>query len=83
VQALWLLTRSPSVVGSTTAMGLQEREESRLSLGIPLLLPSPLLFEATESDSVESSAINGSPLSVEPKQPPADEEGTHLDEPIA
>ncbi|MFM7464888.1 MAG: low-complexity tail membrane protein [Cyanobium sp.] len=83
VQALWLLTRSPSVVGATTAMDLKEREESRLSLGIPILLPSPLLFETPESDSVESSGINGSPLSVEPEQPPADEEGTHLDEPIA
>ncbi|MFM9047283.1 MAG: low-complexity tail membrane protein [Cyanobium sp.] len=83
VQALWLLTRSPSVVEATPAMGLPEREESRLSLGIPLLLLSPLLFEAPKSASVESSGIDGPALPVEPEQPPADEEGTHLDEPIA
>ena len=76
VQALWLLSRSERVVEATAPMGLEEHRNARLSLGVPLLLPSPLLFPD------RNSAVDGSPMPVEPEQPPADEEGTDLDEPI-
>jgi hypothetical protein len=75
VQALWLLTRRADVLEATAPMGQEECRGARVSLGVPLLLPSPLFFP-------EPSAVDGSPLPVEPEQPPADEEGTHLDEPI-
>jgi hypothetical protein len=101
VQAVWLLTRSERVMEATPPIGQQELRDTRLSLGVPLLLPSPLLFPpptapsgstprkpsdintdpATDPDV--ASAVDRSPLSIEPEQPPADKEGAHLDEPIA
>jgi hypothetical protein len=126
IQALWLLSRPLPAVEATPPMGLEEHRDARLSLGVPLLLPSPLLFPAPaapprpisapphaapstpaadvpsasspiddagvahcgEDDVIDAvtdspSAVDGSPLPVEPEQPAADEEGTHLDEPIA
>jgi hypothetical protein len=44
LQALWLLSRSESVVRSTPPLSLDELEGGRLSLGLPLLLPAPLSF---------------------------------------
>jgi hypothetical protein len=44
--------------------------------------PSDINMDAA-TDADAASAVDGSPLSVEPEQPPADKEGTHLDEPIA
>jgi hypothetical protein len=105
VQALWLLSRPLSAVAATPPMGPEEQRHDRLSLGVPLLLPSPLLFPAAPSppaaepssksstasqaddasDAVTDapSAVDGSALPVEPEQAAADDEGAHLDEPIA
>jgi len=98
VQAIWLLTRSEKTVDATPPMALEEHMEARLSLGMPLLLPSPLIFPPPSSRPISSppgdptpqadpergapSVVDGSPVSVEPEQSPADEESTHLDEPI-
>lgn len=98
VQAIWLLTRSEKTVIATPPMGLEEHMEARLSLGVPLLLPSPLSFPPPSARPISSpprdpmpkadperdapSVVDGSPVAVEPEQSPADEESTHLDEPI-
>jgi hypothetical protein len=112
VQALWLLSRPLQAVEATPPMGLEEHKDARFSLGVPLLLPPPLLFPAprpissppsapppqapsanstasvTGTDEDEDadpplSTVDGRPLPIEPEQRAADQEGTHLDEPIA
>jgi hypothetical protein len=98
VQAIWLLTRSERMVVATAPMGVEEHMKARLSLGIPLLLPSSLIFPPPSARPISSapgdptaqsdpepdaaSVVEGSPVAVEPEQSPADKEGTHLDEPI-
>lgn len=42
IQSLWLLSRSPEVVAATRPLSLEELEQQRLCLGLPLLLPEPL-----------------------------------------
>ncbi len=84
VQALWLLSRSESLIRSTPPLGIEALKERRLSLGLPLLLPPPLQFESPGQPSgQEPSAVEGSPLAVKPEQPATDDHGTELDEPIA
>ena len=87
VQALWLLGRSEADLLATTPLSAVELEQTRLSPGLPLLLPQPLTFAAPPRRpeglvAVAASAIQGPPLSVEPEQPAADSNGNHLDEPV-
>ena len=42
IQALWLLSRSPAIVEATAPLSPTDLPQRRLSLGLPLLLPSPL-----------------------------------------
>ena len=44
VQALWLLGRSEATLRATTPLNAAELGQTRLSLGLPLLLPPPLSF---------------------------------------
>jgi len=44
VQALWLLGRSEATLSATTPLSTVELGQTRLSLGLPLLLPPPLSF---------------------------------------
>ncbi len=46
LQALWLLSRPPEVVAAVRPMPQAELEETRLSLGLPLLLLDPLQIDA-------------------------------------
>jgi len=44
LQTLWLLSRGPAAIEAAPAMNQAELERQRFSLGIPLLLPDPLLL---------------------------------------
>ena len=46
LQALWLLSRPPEVVAAVRPMPQAELEETRLCLGLPLLLLDPLQIDA-------------------------------------
>lgn len=65
VQALWLLSRSEAHMGSTAPLGPEELGQTRLSLGLPLLLPAPLSF-----GSISASRPSSSTRSDAPKQAP-------------
>jgi hypothetical protein len=98
LQAIWLLGRSEALLRATTPLSSGELEGSRLSLGLPLLLPAPLRFDpptppslvsasglgpaASPPSSAESSSVAGAPLPVEPEQAPTTDEGNELDEPV-
>ncbi|MFM1799009.1 MAG: hypothetical protein RLZZ117_1287 [Cyanobacteriota bacterium] len=93
VQALWLLTRGEANLQATSPLSAEELAQSRLSPGLPLLLPPPLTFPgepAKASPAVTSpsepramdSTSDGS-LAIEPEQGSADHEGGELDEPVA
>ena len=82
MQSLWLLGRSEGAIASAQPLGPGELSETRLSLGLPLLLPAPLVF-AEPSPPPVRSAVSGPPLPVKPEQATADEQGAELDEPIA
>ena len=87
VQALWLLGRSEADLLATTPLSAVELEQTRLSPGLPLLLPQPLTFAGPPRRpegpaTVAPSAIQGAPLPVEPEQSAADGNGNHLDEPV-
>lgn len=74
LQALWLLSRSAATVADAVAMDAGTLESSRLSLGLPLLLPDPL-----DAAPLPSAAA---PLSVEPEQAAAEAERPQLDEQV-
>lgn len=42
VQAVWLLSRDSAAIEATPPLNLEQLEQGRLSLGLPLLLPDPL-----------------------------------------
>ena len=47
IQSLWLLSRSPEAVAAAQPLSQAELEQRRVCLGLPLLLPDPLLPEFT------------------------------------
>ncbi|KEF41163.1 MAG: hypothetical protein ER33_13105 [Cyanobium sp. CACIAM 14] len=49
LQSLWLLSRSPAVVAAAEPLSPTALESQRLCLGLPLLLPDPLLLQAAPS----------------------------------
>ncbi|MFM7641263.1 MAG: low-complexity tail membrane protein [Cyanobium sp.] len=87
LQSLWLLGRSESLISNTPRLNPEALRDQRLSLGLPLLLPSPLRFESRASRAGSApagpaSAVDG-PLPVKPEQSAKEEQGSKLDEPIA
>jgi hypothetical protein len=64
-QALWLLSRSPASLASSSPMGQSQLEEQRLCLGLPLLLLAP--FPAPET-APERAPEDVTAL-AEPEQP--------------
>lgn len=78
LQALWLLSRSPTQVATATPLSQQELEQRRLCLGVPLLLPNPLRFEPGSAAKV---SVDGA-VAVEHEQAAEQAEGTDLDEEI-
>jgi len=93
VQALWLLSRPPSLLETVAPLSPAELGQTRLSLGIPLLLPPSLTLEgaaakppAAQAPPVRRAAVSsldGDPLPVEPEQGAADQNGDDLDQPVA
>ncbi len=79
IQSLWLLSRSPEVVAATRPLSLEELEQQRLCLGLPLLLPEPLKLaevvmppEATQPDEARDPAeVVPPPEAQAPEAPPA------------
>ncbi|PSB38130.1 low-complexity tail membrane protein [Aphanothece minutissima] len=92
IQSMWLLTRSPALVAATRPLGLEELEQQRLCLGLPLLLPDPLKLAepvatppaapppAAAAPAPEPSAVEA--VAVEPEQAPEQGDGADLDEEI-
>ena len=71
IQALWLFTRPAALVDETLPLTQVQAAESRLNLGIPLLLLPPLAIEApapraerTPEPQPEPEAESGSPTSA-------------------
>ncbi len=77
VQALWMLSRREAILAATPPLSLAELGQTRLSPGIPLLLPPPLMFARAVS------SLHGEPLPVEPEQGAANPDGDDLDQPVA
>ena len=96
VQSLWLLSRSPEVVAATHPLSLEELEQQRLCLGLPLLLPDQLkLAEAVPRPAAmppeepRQPTAAGSPPNpavepaVEPSWPTTSAPATSALEPVA
>jgi hypothetical protein len=60
LQSLWLLSRSPAQLDAAQPMTTAELEDSRLCLGLPLLLLDPLRLEGAVKAGAAGSA--GSPV---------------------
>ncbi len=92
IQSLWLLSRSPEVVAATSPLTLEELEQQRLCLGLPLLLPEPLKLtvaevppqpmpsSAAQAPGSEPSAVEA--VAVEPEQASEESHGADLDQEI-
>lgn len=77
IQSLWLLSRSPEVVAATRPLSLEELEQQRLCLGLPLLLPDPLKLaeevmppEATPPDGAKEPPPAQPPPEAQTPEPP-------------
>ncbi|MBD2718797.1 low-complexity tail membrane protein [Synechococcus sp. FACHB-909] len=77
IQSLWLLSRSPEVVAATRPLSLEELEQQRLCLGLPLLLPEPLKLaeavmppEATPPEEAQEPPPAQSPPEAQTPEPP-------------
>lgn len=70
LQALWLLSRSPEQVAAAAPLGQQDLEQRRLCLGLPLLLPDPLLIEAPPAQrTTETTPAADPPAPAHQSQP--------------
>ena len=93
-QAIGLLIRSPSALATCIPLTPAQLETERLSLGIPLLLLSPLQIakpqtppsnlnvreESGAGMSLESSTVDA--VAIEPEQPTEETQSAELDEEI-
>ncbi len=77
IQSLWLLSRSPEVVAATRPLSLEELEQQRLCLGLPLLLPEPLKLaeavlppEVTPPDGAQEPPPAQPPPEAQTPEPP-------------
>ncbi|MEB3262918.1 MAG: low-complexity tail membrane protein [Synechococcus sp.] len=75
LQSLWLLSRTDAAVEASAPMALAELEQTRLCLGLPLLLLSSLQPAAAPPDSAL-------PVPVEPEQPAEENQGPDLDQQV-
>ena len=85
VQTLWLFSRPASLVEETLPLSQAQAAESRLSVGLPLLLLPPLAIEAPVVVSQEAAVVE--PQVMEPLDPTptneSEEPAPELSEPIA
>jgi hypothetical protein len=63
VQALWLLSRPAAAVVASRPMSLEDLEQQRLCLGLPLLLPEPLVLGPGPSPAAGGTP-GGSPAAM-------------------
>lgn len=94
LQALWLLGRPVALLEATTPLTVEQIEDRRLSLGLPLLLPEPLRWPPAgkiQADSAPAQApdapapgdASGRAVTpVEEEEHTEEEEGTDLDEQV-
>jgi hypothetical protein len=89
VQSLWLLSRPAGDPASLQPQNLEHLDSQRLSLGMPLLLLEPLVFEPSPVSQVpdgsrqkSDSSVAEDPLPVEPEQTPAQQQSDDLDQEI-
>jgi hypothetical protein len=83
LQAIWLLSRSARAIASIEPLGGEKVADTRLCLGLPLLLPAPLVFEGRAPvPEPMPSAVEGAALPVEPEKGATDHQSPRLDEPI-
>ena len=89
LQALWLLSRSPEAVAAVRPMPQAELEESRLCLGLPLLLLDPLKLAPESATAPPAEAVpateasgDGVAVAVEPEQTSEQRQGDQLDQEI-
>jgi hypothetical protein len=86
IQSIWLLSRSPEAVAATEPLTQAELEQQRLCLGLPLLLPDPLLpptapvkprqtpepaFDTPSIPATSASSAESEPSAVGPVHPAA------------
>ena len=85
VQTLWLFSRPASLVEETLPLSQAQAAESRLSVGLPLLLLPPLAIEAPVVVSQEAAVAE--PQVMEPLDPTptneSEEPAPELSEPMA
>lgn len=83
-QSLWLLSRSCEQLANAPVLSGASLEHERLSLGLPLLLLSPLQRDRPDADTPASGpSVAGDAVAVEPEQAAADSQGDQLDEQIS
>ncbi len=83
LQSLWLLSRPAAAVEAVSPLSQAELEQSRLCLGLPLLL-LPLLQEPLQEKPLQEPQMPDSvaPVPVEPEQSTEESEGPALDEQV-
>lgn len=90
-QAAWLLSRPADTIAATPPLSAAELPQRRLSLGLPLLLPGALQFQAPSGTKAatpdpgqhEESDVAAVAGAVEPEQAAEHGEGPELDQPVA
>jgi hypothetical protein len=72
IQALWLLSRSPGAVAAARPLSLEELEQQRLCLGLPLLLPDPLRLADAGMPPAATQPVEAEPApeAQTPEAPP-------------
>ncbi len=80
IQTLWLFTRTQSLVDETLPLTQAQASESRLNLGIPLLLLPPLLSEAPapRTEPIPEPQAEAEP-EPEPDRTAEEPEATHAE----
>jgi hypothetical protein len=87
LQALWLLTRGGESLAGVTPLGIEQLEQQRLCLGLPLLLPDPLKGKPSASaagpgPSGPSAGGGAAAIPVEPEKPAEQEKGPDLEDEV-
>lgn len=77
VQALWMLLLPPERLASTTPLNIEQAASSRLAIGLPLLLPPPLVWPPPSA----AGGI-GREVPVAPEEGPEESQSTDLNQEV-
>ena len=80
IQSLWMLTRPASLVAETLPLTQVQAAETRLNLGLPLLLLPP--FAGDGGDGSDAAVVDAG-IAVAPEQPPEEHQSADLDAEVA